>query len=80
MRLGAPLLDAYETPEEWAGLVLADGYGSAYCPVGHDSEPAEVERYARQQRERAGGIRRTRTAASTSRRNPSSSASGWAYS
>lgn len=46
MRLGAPLLDAYETPEEWVDLLAAEGYSAALCPVGLDHEPADVERYA----------------------------------
>jgi sugar phosphate isomerase/epimerase len=46
MRLGAPILESYETPEEWIELVVAEGYGAAYCPIPVEASPAEAERYS----------------------------------
>jgi sugar phosphate isomerase/epimerase len=45
MRLGAPVT-GHETPDEWVRLVLAEGYGAAYCPLEVGADDAEIERYA----------------------------------
>ena len=46
MRLGAPILESYDTPEEWVRLVRREGYGAAYCPVDVGTEPEQVDLYA----------------------------------
>jgi sugar phosphate isomerase/epimerase len=46
MRLGAPILEPYETAAEWVRLVAAEGCGAAYCPVGVEAPPDEVDAYA----------------------------------
>lgn len=46
MRLGAPILDAYENAEQWVGLVKAKGYRAAYSPLTGDESDAEIDRYA----------------------------------
>ena len=46
MRLGAPLLEGYRTPDEWVELVREEGYAAAYCPVEVGAPDDEVEAYA----------------------------------
>lgn len=41
MRLGAPVFQPYDSPEQWAEVVKSCGYRAAYAPVGYD---APVER------------------------------------
>jgi sugar phosphate isomerase/epimerase len=45
MRLGAPLQQSFDTPEEWVAAVQAKGYRAAYCPVGTESGSAERSEY-----------------------------------
>lgn len=33
VRLGGPLFDSYEGPDDWVGLLKKAGYRAAYCPV-----------------------------------------------
>ncbi len=33
MRLGGPVFDTYENPEQWSAAVHSLGYRAAYCPV-----------------------------------------------
>jgi sugar phosphate isomerase/epimerase len=46
LRLGAPIEESYDTPEQWASLVVASGYGAAYCPVDVDESADAVAAYA----------------------------------
>ena len=43
MRLGGPVFESYQTPEQWATAVNALGYRAAFCPVAFDA-PADVIR------------------------------------
>jgi sugar phosphate isomerase/epimerase len=46
MRLGAPILRSYSSPDEWVELVQLHGYGAAYCPLEPDAAAGEIESYA----------------------------------
>lgn len=46
MRMGAPILRPYTTPEEWVRHVLAKGYRAAYSPLRGGESDAEIDRYA----------------------------------
>jgi len=46
MRLGAPLFQSFDDPEQWAGAVHAAGYSAAFCPVGADQDEQTVLAYA----------------------------------
>jgi sugar phosphate isomerase/epimerase len=45
IRLGGPIFDKYNGPEEWVALLKAEGYRAAYCPVGTDAGSAEIASY-----------------------------------
>ena len=51
MRLGGPLFETYETPDEWVSTVNAHGYRAAFCPVGRDASGDEIRAYASAARE-----------------------------
>ncbi len=46
MRLGGPVFEKYDTPEEWVGALKQLGYRAAYCPVGPETDDRTVEAYA----------------------------------
>jgi sugar phosphate isomerase/epimerase len=45
VRLGANLFDSYGDPGEWIRLLEAEGYRTAYCPVGSDADEQEIRAY-----------------------------------
>ena len=46
MRLGGPVFEEFDTPEEWVGAVRALGYRATSCPVGVDASEDLVREYA----------------------------------
>jgi sugar phosphate isomerase/epimerase len=46
MRLGAPILDSYSSPDEWISLVWQLGASAAYCPLEVGAKPEQVDQYA----------------------------------
>ena len=51
MRLGGPINEKYDSPEEWVKAVRRLGYRAAYCPVGIEADAAAIAAYARAARE-----------------------------
>jgi sugar phosphate isomerase/epimerase len=45
MRLGGPIFGGWNSPEEWIGLLKAEGYRSAFSPIGPEASDAEVREY-----------------------------------
>jgi sugar phosphate isomerase/epimerase len=45
MRLGGPIFERFENPDQWVAAVRAKGYRAAYCPVGLDADDATIEAY-----------------------------------
>ena len=45
MRLGGPVHEEFEDPEEWVEALRGLGYTAAYCPVGNDASGDEVRAY-----------------------------------
>jgi len=45
VRLGGPVAATYASPEEWVGLLEAEGYRAAYCPVDVDAPDQLVDEY-----------------------------------
>ena len=45
LRLGGPVFEEYDGPDEWAGAVKALGYNAAYCPVDADEDDDVVKAY-----------------------------------
>lgn len=45
MRLGGPITQAYDSPEQWIGHMKAAGYGAALCPVGPEADADTVRAY-----------------------------------
>ena len=45
VRLGGPLFESYEDPDEWIGLLKSLGYRAAYCPVKPDAEESLIQAY-----------------------------------
>jgi sugar phosphate isomerase/epimerase len=45
MRLGGPLFQKTQTPEEWTLALKTNGYRAAYCPVGPDADDDTVRAY-----------------------------------
>ncbi|MCM8805052.1 MAG: hypothetical protein NC833_07350 [Candidatus Omnitrophica bacterium] len=33
MKLGGPLFEKYNNPEEWINLIKKEGYKASYCPI-----------------------------------------------
>ena len=55
IRLGAPLLERYDSPEEWIEILRAHDYGAAYCPV-EVGTPAESSSSYAEAAEQAGVV------------------------
>lgn len=51
MRLGGPLFEKYETPDQWAAAVHACGYRAAFCPLDADTPKDVVREYESAARE-----------------------------
>ena len=51
MRLGGPLHQKVESPEQWVAAVKALGYTAAYCPLSPDADDATVRAYEAAARE-----------------------------
>ena len=51
MRLGGPVFDPYEGPEDWARAVRAAGYSAAYCPLDETADDATVAVFERAARD-----------------------------
>lgn len=45
MRLGGPVFDKFETPEQWISALRTLGYRAAYCPVGSNVDDATVRAF-----------------------------------
>ena len=45
LRLGGPIFDDYDGPDEWVLALKQLGYNSAYCPVGPDVSDDDVRAY-----------------------------------
>jgi len=45
IRLGGPVFEKYDSPEEWVNAVKALGYSSAYCPVNAETPDNEIRAY-----------------------------------
>ncbi|MBN2013282.1 TIM barrel protein [candidate division KSB1 bacterium] len=46
MRLGAPIMDEFNNPDEWIRRLKQDGYSAAYCPVSADDSDDTIKQYA----------------------------------
>ena len=46
MRLGGPLFEKYETPDQWVAAMRRAGYSAAFCPLGTDASMEQIEAYA----------------------------------
>ena len=51
MRLGGPVFEKCETPDQWAAAVHALDYRAAYCPIEPDAPGDEIRAYASAARE-----------------------------
>lgn len=51
MRLGGPLLEKYETPDQWVARVVALHYRAAFCPVETDAPDNLIRAYVSAARE-----------------------------
>jgi len=47
MRLGGPIYQRYDFPEQWVDAVRQLGYRAAYCPVDANATEDEINNYAR---------------------------------
>ena len=45
VRLGGPVFDKYEQPEEWIAALKKLGYRAGYCPVNTDASPDQIRAY-----------------------------------
>lgn len=45
MRLGGPIFQSYNNPEEWVSLVQRNGYRATYCPVSIDTPLETIRAY-----------------------------------
>lgn len=45
VRLGAPLLERYDGPDEWIALLKKDRYRAAYCPLKTDTPADQIKAY-----------------------------------
>ena len=45
VRLGGPILDKYNNPEEWIAALKKEGYRAAYCPVKVGAAASEIKAY-----------------------------------
>ncbi|MEW6236365.1 MAG: sugar phosphate isomerase/epimerase [Candidatus Omnitrophota bacterium] len=46
IRLGGPVMEKYESPEQWVAIVKRLGYSAAYCPVNNKQSDDVVNAYA----------------------------------
>lgn len=46
VRLGGPLFDSYQQPDEWIAALKKQGYRAAYCPVKTDAPSDQIRGYA----------------------------------
>ena len=46
IRLGGPVFDTYESPDQWVSILKGLGYRAAYCPVKADESDDVVKSYA----------------------------------
>jgi len=46
MRFGGPVLEPYDSPEQWIERLQRRGYRAAYCPVGDDAGEERIAAYA----------------------------------
>ena len=51
MRLGGPLFQKYDTPNQWVAAAHALGYRAAFCPVEPDAPEDVIRLYASSARE-----------------------------
>ncbi|MEM7133014.1 MAG: TIM barrel protein [Chloroflexota bacterium] len=51
MRLGGPIFEKYETPDQWIDAVGALGYRAAFCPVALDASDDLIRAYSSAARE-----------------------------
>jgi hypothetical protein len=45
MRLGGPLFESVDTPDDWVRALQNNGYRAAKCPVGPDADDDTVRAY-----------------------------------
>lgn len=45
IRLGGPVFEKYNSPDEWISVLKKNGYRAAYCPVSFDANDSIVESY-----------------------------------
>lgn len=45
VRLGAPLLERFDGPDEWIALLKKDRYRAAYCPLKKDAPADQIKAY-----------------------------------
>jgi sugar phosphate isomerase/epimerase len=45
IRLGGPVFEEYNSPDEWVSAVKRLGYSAAYCPVGLDADLSTIRAY-----------------------------------
>ena len=55
IRLGGPVFDKYNNPDEWVKAVQRANFTAAYCPVGLDATSEQIKAY-REAAENAGII------------------------
>ncbi|MBC3788590.1 sugar phosphate isomerase/epimerase family protein [Spirosoma utsteinense] len=46
VRLGGPLFDTYQHPDEWIAALQKQGYRAAYCPLKTDASSDQIRAYA----------------------------------
>lgn len=46
VRLGGPLFDTYQHPDEWIAALQKQGYRAAYCPLKTDATTDQIRAYA----------------------------------
>ena len=46
MRLGGPVFEEHETPDQWIAAVHALGYRAAFCPVDSNAPDDLIRAYA----------------------------------
>lgn len=51
VRLGGPVFDKYEDPQQWIAALKKLGYRAAYCPVGTGAAAEEIRAYEKAARE-----------------------------
>ncbi|GAB2781797.1 hypothetical protein GCM10027275_26910 [Rhabdobacter roseus] len=51
VRLGGPLFEKYQNPDEWVAALRKEGYRAAYCPVPVGTAPELIKAYAQAARQ-----------------------------